>query len=188
MGHPPHDRLWIALAGYVLLHFLGASTLAPEILKGSVRGRGAPIPMTVQLERAPVLPAATPSAQVSRPVAAPEQRFRAGNSASARKCCSSLPRLPALADPTVYTVGELDSLPVPVTPLDLGLPERASTEAVRFELLIDEHGAVHSISIAGPAAGDRREEELRATLAATVFVPARKDGRAVKSRIVLGVE
>ncbi len=32
------------------------------------------------------------------------------------------------------------------------------------------------------------ERELRAAIAATAFVPARKDGRAVRSRIVLSVE
>jgi hypothetical protein len=80
-------------------------------------------------------------------------------------------------------------LPAPVTPLDLArLRELAATAPVRMELTIDEHGMVRSISIAEPSAGVLREKELRTAIAATVFVPARKDGRAVKSRIVLGVQ
>jgi hypothetical protein len=192
MGRPPgvlcrhraHDRLRIALAGSALLHLLGASALVPEISTGRARGNGDSVPITVQLERAPLAPAATAaSVQVPRrPRAAPAPEFRVGHAAPARECCSGPPRLPAPADPTIYTAGELDSLPVPVAPLDL-----ASAAPVRLELTIDEYGAVHSIAIAGPRPG-LRERELRAALAATVFVPARKDGRSVRSRIVLGVE
>ena len=90
--------------------------------------------------------------------------------------------MPAPADATVYTAGELDSLPVPVSPLDL-----TSTAPVRVELVIDEQGLVRSVSIA-PRSGSHPAPELRSLLAATAFLPARKDGRAVKSRIVLAVE
>ena len=173
MGRPPgvssrnstYGRLRVALAGSALLHMVGASTLVPDASNGSARDHRESIPMVVRLEPAPVTPAVSATAQ-ARP------RPRSGP-----------PRiLPAPTDPTVYTAGELDSLPVPVAPLEL-----ASAAAVRLELTIDEHGAVHSISIAGPRAG-AAEKELRAALAATLFVPARKDGRAVKSRIVLGVQ
>jgi hypothetical protein len=181
----------VALAGSALLHLVGTSTLAPEFLPGSARGHAESIALTVQLERAPVAPAAAAPAQAKPgPGAGTKQHFQAGAELPPRKCCSGPARLlPAPADPKFYTAGDLDSLPMPVAPLDLGgLPGLASTTPVRLELTIDEHGAVHTISIAGSRAGVLREEELRAALAATVFVPARKDGRAVKSRIVLGVQ
>ena len=163
-----YDRLWIALAGSTLLHFVGASTLVSKPFLEGARGNGASIPITVRLERVPVAPAVTASAQLQR---------RPGSRLEPARV------LPAPVDPTVYTAGELDSLPVPVTPLDL-----ASTDPVRLELVIDEQGTVRMVSIIGARAGLLRENELRAALAATAFVPARKDGRAVKSRIVLGVQ
>jgi hypothetical protein len=179
----------VALAGSALLHLAGTSTLAPEFLPVSARGHGRSIALTVQLERTPVAPEAAAAAPAKPgPGAGTKQRFRAGAELPTR---SSGPArlLPAPADPTFYAAGDLDSLPIPVAPLDLGrLPGLASTAPVRLELTIDEHGAVHTISFAGSRAGVLGEEELRAALAATVFVPARKDGRAVKSRIVLGVQ
>jgi len=92
--------------------------------------------------------------------------------------------VPTRADPTVYTARDLDSLPVPVLPLEISrLPLASTAAAVRLELLIDEHGTVSEITIAGGVP----EPELRAAIAGTAFVPARKDGRAVRSRIVLSV-
>jgi hypothetical protein len=198
MGRPPavpsrervHDRLRIALAGSALLHLAATSTLVPPHLPGSPRGHGEPVPLTVRLARAPAAPAAPAIARVAPgPDARPKQHFRADAELPTRKCCSGLAGLlPAPADPTVYTAGELDSLPTPVAPLDLGgLPMLASMAPVRLELTIDEHGVVHSVSIAGRPEG-LPETELRSLIAASAFVPARKDGRAVKSRIVLGVQ
>jgi hypothetical protein len=181
----------LALAGSVLLHLVGASTLSSELHPESARGHGKSIPLSVRLERAPVAPAAAAPAQPNPGLGAvPQQRFRADAELPDRKCCSGPARLlPAAADPTFYAARDLDSLPMPVAPLELArLPGLAPTAPVRLELTIDEHGTVHTISIAGSPAGVSGEEELRAALAATVFVPARKDGRAVKSRIVLGVQ
>jgi hypothetical protein len=93
--------------------------------------------------------------------------------------------LAPMADPTVYTARELDSLPVPVLPFDASRLPLASTAAtIRLELLIDEHGTVNDVAVTGGA----QERELRAAIAATAFIPARKDGRAVRSRIILSVE
>jgi len=95
--------------------------------------------------------------------------------------------LPQAADPSYYTARDLDSYPRPLAPfrIDRAAGDRAGE--VRLEILIDERGIVQDIAIAGPAASARVEEELRAALAATRFLPAQKDGRAVRSRIVLSV-
>ena len=181
----PYGRLRVALAGSAFLHALGASTLFTDVLPGQAPGSGRPVPLTVRLDTAPAAPE-------TKPAVAPRQgpglarRSRAGHTASAVECCSGPHRpLPAYVDATIYPAGELDSLPVPVTPLDLArLPEL--TRPIRLELTIDEHGTVYSISIG--ASPPPEEKELRRLIAATLFVPARKDGRAVKSRIVLGVQ
>jgi hypothetical protein len=58
---------------------------------------------------------------------------------------------------------------------------------VLLEILVDERGVVQDVISARPAERSRADEELRAMLAATPFLPARKDGRLVKSRLVLRV-
>jgi len=97
------------------------------------------------------------------------------------------PALPQAPDPDYYPARDLDDYPRPLAPLRIGRPARASAGEVRLELLIDERGVVRDIVFAGPAQSRGAEEELRATLAATPFMPARKDGRAVRSRILLSV-
>ena len=95
--------------------------------------------------------------------------------------------MPQGADPNDYTALDLDRLPRPLAPLRINRAAGAGAGDVRLELLIDERGIVQDISFAGPAAPARVEEALRAALVTTRFIPAQKDGRAVRSRIVLSV-
>ena len=95
--------------------------------------------------------------------------------------------LPQAADPSYYTARDLDRYPAPLVPFRINRAAGDGAGEVRLEILIDELGIVRDMTLAGPAAPPRVEEELRAALAATRFLPAQKDGRAVKSRIVLSV-
>ena len=88
-------------------------------------------------------------------------------------------------DPTYYPARELDAYPQPARPLALDGP--AGAGSIRLLLLIDEHGVVNDVSLVEADAAGHLEETLRAALAATRFLPAQKDGRAVRSRIVLSV-
>lgn len=97
------------------------------------------------------------------------------------------PALPQAPDPIYYPARDLDDYPRPLAPLRIGWPARASADEVRLELLIDEHGVVRDVVFTGPAQPGGAEVELRATLAATSFMPARKDGRPVRSRILLSL-
>lgn len=97
------------------------------------------------------------------------------------------PTLPGTPDLNYYPARDLDDYPRPLAPLRIGRPARASAGEVRLELLIDEHGVVRDVIFAGPAQPGGAEGELRATLAATSFMPARKDGRPVRSRILLSL-
>jgi len=90
-----------------------------------------------------------------------------------------------MPDPTYYPARELDVYPHPARPLELErLPGAGS---IRLLLLIDEHGIVNDISLVEAGAVGRLDQALRTALAATRFVPARKDGRDVKSRVLLSV-
>ncbi|HEY7657685.1 MAG TPA: hypothetical protein VH881_12515 [Burkholderiales bacterium] len=92
-----------------------------------------------------------------------------------------------MPDPRYYLARELDSYPRPLSPLRFGRPADSSAEEVLLEILVDERGVVQDVISARPAERSRADEELRAMLAATPFLPARKDGRLVKSRLVLRV-
>jgi len=88
-------------------------------------------------------------------------------------------------DRTYYPARELDAYPQPAQPLELDRLPGAG--GFRLLLLIDEHGIVNDVSLVEAGAAVRLDEALRAALAATRFLPAQKDGRAVRSRIVLSV-
>jgi hypothetical protein len=90
-------------------------------------------------------------------------------------------------DPRYYLARELDSYPTPLSPLRFGRPADSSAEEVLLEILVDERGVVRDVTLAPPAERSRAGEELRVLLAATPFLPARKDGRVVRSRLVLRV-
>ena len=96
----------------------------------------------------------------------------------------ALPRAP---DPNFYTARDLDNYPRPLAPFQINRLAGDGAGEVRLEILIDERGIVQEMTFAGPAAPARVEDELRAALAATRFLPAQKDGRAVRSRIVLSI-
>lgn len=95
--------------------------------------------------------------------------------------------MPGIPDLNYYPARDLDDYPRPLVPLRIDRPAHAGAGEVRLEILIDERGVVRDVVFAGPAQPKGAEEELRATLAATPFMPARKDGRPVRSRILLGL-
>lgn len=98
---------------------------------------------------------------------------------------------PPAADPTYYSARELDVYPAPLAPLRFEYPERAVRErvggSVQLMLLLDEAGAVDSVSVVAAEPRGYFEDAARAVLAAARFFPARKDARAVKSRVLIVV-
>jgi outer membrane biosynthesis protein TonB len=149
--------------------------------------RLAPQPSTVgAVPPEPEIPAAAP--QVKRPAPVSDREASAITAATAVPPVQDAPppALPQAADPTYYPARELDAYPRPVVPPELD--RIAASGSVTLALLIDEQGAVNNVAFAGPAAPEHLREALRAVLVATRFLPARKDGRVVKSRIVLSVD
>ena len=97
------------------------------------------------------------------------------------------PTLPEPPDPNYYPARDLDDYPRPLAPLRIDQPLGSSAGEVRLELLIDEHVVVRDITFSGIAESGGTHEALRGALIATLFIPAIKNGRAVRSRIVLSV-
>ena len=157
---------------------------------------GATAVMTVRLAPQPVtpgailpkpeIPAAAPRMKRPAPVSDREAHAITADIAMRPVQDTQPLALPQVPDPTYYSARDLDAYPTPVVPLELD--RIAAAGRVALALLIDEQGAVNNVAFAGPAAPERLREELRAVLVATRFHPARKDGRAVRSRIVLSVD
>lgn len=124
------------------------------------------------------------SARIAAPVETVQAEARATGTA-AKAGAAPTKRVPSPApEATYYPAGELDEFPRLLTPLGLErVGDVAGADAIRATVKIDEAGAVKGIEVAAP--GGRGEEALRAALSTARFTPALREGRAVRSRIVL---
>ena len=99
--------------------------------------------------------------------------------------------VPAVADATWYTAQDLDAYPRSDVPVTIERAAFASAGETPVRLLlwlrIDERGVVVRVSAGEPGMSSRSVELARRSLAGTRFTPARKDGRAVRSRLLLSV-
>ncbi|MFN7086719.1 MAG: energy transducer TonB [Burkholderiales bacterium] len=97
-----------------------------------------------------------------------------------------------LADPNYYPARQLDAYPALSQPVNLDYPERAALDKVGGKvlvlLLIDETGGVDEVTIVESAPRGYFEEPVRRAFADARFSPAHKDGRAVKSRVMISVD
>lgn len=97
--------------------------------------------------------------------------------------------VPLLVDPAWYEAKDLDSYPQPLVPVQPVYPSSATDISGNVTLLlqVDEFGAVHQLSVVtAEPAGYFEEAALRAFQLAR-FAPAQREGRPVRSRIVIKV-
>jgi TonB family protein len=87
-------------------------------------------------------------------------------------------------DPRFYQARELDRYPAPLAPLNLQAAAGLSG-SVRLWLSIDLTGNVVDVSVADADPSGALESRARESLLATRFMPAMKNERPVKSRILL---
>jgi protein TonB len=99
--------------------------------------------------------------------------------------------MPLLQDPAWYLPREIDVYPRPAVPVRPVYPARALDEGVggrvTLLLLVDENGLVHEVSVVEAEPEGYFEESSVAAYQAARFEPARKDGRRVRSRILVRV-
>lgn len=122
------------------------------------------------------------------PAEPPPERIAA---APARIEDSRLPsaEMPLLVDPAWYEAKDLDLYPQPQAPVQPVYPSSATdiTGSVSLLLQIDEFGVVQKLSVVtAEPAGYFEEAALRAFQLAH-FAPAQREGRPVRSRIVIKV-
>ncbi len=201
-GSGTTSRFRLALAVSVLIHLLIAAALVSEMPQGKVQDVSA-VPLAVRLDP---LKTVVPDIETAGEKSLKRRRSRrlAVNSEDMRRDAPIRPvsatsqdavqprALPQSADPIVYAARDLDSYPRPAVPLDL---ERFANRAggfppagIRLELIIDEHGIVNHVAHTDAGTAGMLESELHAMIAASRFIPARKDGRAVKSRVLISVD
>jgi TonB family protein len=87
-------------------------------------------------------------------------------------------------DPRYYPAQDLDVLPVPRKQIELRR-DRAGQATVRMLARIDASGRVTSVSVFESDASIVRNAAARQALLRTSFSAARKDGRAVRSEVVI---
>jgi len=98
----------------------------------------------------------------------------------------------SLPDPVHYAARDLDVYPQPLNRIEPVYPQTALAGEiggwVTLLLLIDESGRVTEVSVVDTSPQDVFEESALRALAATAYSPAQRDGRAVRSRILVKVD
>lgn len=195
-------RLGLALAASLALHL--ALILGVQIK--AVQQAGKPQPaMEVRIERragqagGPALltrePAVAPPAGKAAEPVREEKAAAPAMPASpvAEPISPLLPALevPLLEDPTWYPAKQVDAHPVALSLIRPAYPDGAAAQGVEGNvvvlLLIDEAGAVKEAAVAEANPEGYFEESALAAFREAHFAPAQKNGRAVKSRVLIRV-
>lgn len=185
-------RLLIALGVSLFVHYLIAGGWSGA--GGLQRATVAPLPLQARLEpreepgSEPLTAAAHDGMAVSAPLAAPARARQ-----SARSRATPPPVLQANTefangpDTRFYLARELDHYPAPLAPLGLRSHTSGAAGSVRLWISIDHAGQVVDVAVVDAEPPGMYEQHARDLVLATPFAPARKDGRPVKSRVLLAL-
>lgn len=141
-----------------------------------------PVP---KLEPAPTQPAEKPLVTEQKPELSP--------SAPQSETKSPLPsvEVPLIEDPTFYPAKQIDIHPKALAPVNPVFPDKAANDNVSGELtlllLIDEAGKVRDLAVVDAKPEGYFEESALNAFRNTRWAPAQKDGRIVKSRVLIRV-
>lgn len=178
---PPSRVISATLEPAVPLNRSAVTVISPEAEPGPVAGMSA----TTQTE---ATTRQHPSAALQQPAAQAPGMFTAPEVPEAPAPGLALPQLP---DPIYYPARQLDVYPTLLEPINLPYPERAARDEVSGKvtvlLLIDERGMVNEVSVVEAEPAGYFEETTRAVFSETRFAPARKEGRPVRSRVLISV-
>jgi protein TonB len=99
--------------------------------------------------------------------------------------------VPQVEDPEFYPARMLDRFPKPVAEVELRYPDKAGSEdlsgTVTLLLLIDELGMVVKAAVVEADPPGYFEEAAIEAFRSVLFTPAERDGKVVKSRLVVQV-
>jgi protein TonB len=180
----------------VLIPFLAMRPGGSAILHSSpiqarlVRAESVPVParrvpVPVPRARAPASVPAAPSHPVSGQEALDNPQPRADDASAAT------PGFPAIPDLVHYAAKDLDVYPQLRGALNADYPEPAHAQGiagtVTLLVLIDEAGRVTDISVVDAVPEGLFDDSARQALSRAAFIPAQRDGRRVRSRILVSV-
>jgi protein TonB len=192
-------RLYAALAVSALVH---ASVCV--VMTGGAR-RQASVPAPLPLLAVRIVPQNAPSAPVARPDAEPLARAAPAAQPSIAKSAPAtqavVTRAPRDAaaegaaieapDTTYYAAKQLDVYPALAKPLDLRYGGKAAADGVTGRALllvmIDESGTVRDVSVVEAEPADYFEDDAKRAFMSARFSPAYRNGRAVRSRVLVQV-
>lgn len=193
-------RFALALAASLALHL--ALILGIQIKAAQQSGRLPPV-MEVRIERLageesgatlltgfPVARVADERAQRVRDEKPPLARPVAPAADPAAPLLPAL-EIPLIEDPTYYPAKQVDVHPAALHPIKPDYPDKAAEQGVEGSvvllLLIDEAGRVKEATVAEANPEGHFEESALAAFRPARFVPAQRQGRAVKSRVLIRV-
>lgn len=155
----------------------------PETAPDPPQPAQATIPATPEPMVEPGRPAVEPAAP-AKPAAAPQPPTPSTQREGGLE-------VPVFQDPTYYPARMLDEYPRPVADVPLRYPPRASRENVAGKvtllLLIDDSGKLSEASVVSADPPGYFEEAAVAAFRDVTFVPGRRNGRAVRSRVLITV-
>lgn len=196
-------RLALALAVSLALHL--AFIFGVQVKAAQRAGRPLPV-MEVRIER-PMGQASSPTlltrelsvTPVTNAAAEPVRDEKAAAppvmpaSPVAEQSAPLLPALevPLIEDPTWYPAKQVDVHPTALYLIKPAYPDKAAEQgkegSVVVLLLIDEAGGVKEVTVAEAEPEGYFEESALSAFRNARFVPAQKNGRAVKSRVLIRV-
>lgn len=205
---PAQARLVLAvvlsLAGHLALLFLVQVRPAPRpepprILQVSLESQAVAVRQTAEAsatlkprviegvaERpAPAAYSPAPSIDLGKPAVPPSEPVPP----SPVPAPSPLPSLEMalVDDPTYYTAKQLDVHPQAAQPVRPEYPDVAAEGYVTLKLLIDDGGKVREASVVDAQPPGAFEESALAAFRAARFLPGQRNGRPVKSQILIKV-
>lgn len=140
-----------------------------------------------QPEALPVLPVVPAETAPASPRAQRTPESARDTLATARAEPDAGPGHAMASDPRYYAVRELDVYPALAAPLELRAVIAPAARALLM-VLIDARGGVDQVDVVEADAGGAFGEEARRSLLAARFTPALKNGRPVKSRVLIRIE
>ncbi len=171
--HAALSRLLLAVAVSISLHGAAAWFVPGPLFSGNGAALRAHI----------VAPFAESLATPSRTVSPVESRPH--SSVNARRPWNGFASVEAV-DPTYYEIDELDIFPAPLRPIAAG--GKPASGYVRVLVRIDASGRVTANRIFDSTSTQRDDAAAMAVISRTMFTAARRNGRRVRSEVVIELE
>jgi protein TonB len=154
----------------------------------------APSPPVHAEEHAAEPPSPLPARTLSQPPADSEPDARNPESATPgpeQSRRTFLPQVPIIVDPNYYSAKEVDIHPRALVSITPAYPDEARRREVvgevTLKLLLDESGRVQSAEVVAARPSGYFEQSALEAFRAGKFAPAYKDGRAVRSLVLIRV-